>query len=247
MYKNKEWLYNKYINEELSTVQIADMFEVCANAISKWLVKYNIPRRSRAEATYLASGNHCELSESAINWINGEMLGDGHICSTSKYSAKFQYGSKYLEYIEYVRDTLKSFGIEQSGKIYKRINKKYGNTAYHYYSRAYPELLPIRKQWYPEGKKIVPRDIKLTPLTIRQWYIGDGSLAHDKYSKNIILATYGFLIKDVKWLINQLTKIKIKANRHKKNVKHISAYSVKDFLEYIGECPIECYLYKWNI
>ena len=160
----------------------------------------------------------------------------------------FVYGSKYCEYIEYISKTLKSFGIKQSGKISKIINKKRGNISYHYGTSYYAELLAFRKQWYPNGKKIVPRNIRLTPLTCRQWYIGDGCLMRGERGRpRITLATYSFPILDVKWLIEKLKKLGFKATRRKyNNTIGLSSYSTKDFLNYIGKCPISCYQYKFN-
>ena len=97
--------------------------------------------------------NHCELSVRALNWINGELLGDGCLKACTSYSAKFRYGSKYLEYIDYVSGMLNEFGIEQSGKIYKGLyNKIYkGSTGtYCYESRSYYELSHMQDVWYPE-------------------------------------------------------------------------------------------------
>ena len=245
-YKNKEWLYNKYINEKYTQESIGKLCNVCQDTIWKWLHKHNIHSRSFSEANHLAMANHCNLSCEAIEWINGELLGDGSIQSQSKYSARFTYGSKYKEYIEYVRDTLMSFGIEQAGKINKRKDKKLGNICYYYCSRCYPELLLIRNKWYPEGKKIIPRDIKLTSLVLRQHYIGDGCLNHTKYGKpSIKLCTYGYSIIDVEYFIKELIKLGIKTTRNIQNVVYISTYSTKEFLEYIGECPVKCYKYKW--
>ncbi len=247
LYNNKEWLKQKYIDEELSQEWISKLCNVNQNTIWKWLHKHNIPSRSLSEAQHLRQANHCNLSQEAIEWINGELLGDGSLHSQSKYSARFTYGSKYLEYIEYVRDTLKSFGIEQAGKINKRKDKKLGNVAYYCYSCSYPELLPIYKQWYPKGKKIIPKDIKLTPLTLRQHYIGDGSLNHPKYGKpSIKLCTYGFPITDVEYFMKGLIKLGMKVTRNIQNVVYISTYSTKDFLKYIGNCPVKCYQYKWE-
>ena len=246
-YKNREWLKGKYIKEKLSQEQVSNLCEVNQNTIWKWLHKHNITSRSKSEANHLRYANHCELSQKAIEWINGELLGDGSLQSQSKYSARFTYGSKYFEYIEYVRDTLKSFGIEQAGKICKQINKKRGNISYHYYSLCYPELLSIYNQWYPKGKKIIPRDIKLTSLILRQHYIGDGCLNHCKLGKpSIKLCTNGFLVADVEYLLEKLTELGIKTTRNVKNVIYISTHSTKDFLEYIGKCPVECFQYKWE-
>ena len=245
-YKDKKWLYNKYINEKLSTYQIAPLCNTSSPTIRRWLIKYEIPIRSLSESIHLVLANHCNLSSEAIEWINGELLGDGYLISRSFYSARISYSSKYLEYIEYVRDTLKSFGIEQAGKI-KKCKMYYKNKDYFFYeytSRDYPELLPIRKQWYPNGKKIIPRNIKITPLTLRQHYIGDGTLS--KKDNGITLYTNNFSIENVEWLIIQMIKLGFKVKRQLcNNAIRIMVSSVNDFLAYIGECPVKCYQYKW--
>jgi len=245
-YRSKEWLQNKYINEKLSSRQIAKLCGVAHSVIQYWFKKYNIPIRSYKESIDLAYKNHCDLSQKAINWIEGELLGDGCLLSESYRTANFRYASKYLEYASYIKDTLKSFGIE-GGKIYKRYHKDSNCYSYSYASFRYPELLPIRKQWYPEGKKIVPKDIKLTPLVVRQWYIGDGCLnCSKKHNPYISLATNGFNAIDINWLVEKLNKLKFKAKKHLNNTIYISTYSTKAFIDYIGKSPIRCYDYKFN-
>ena len=248
-YKEKEWLQKKYIDDKLSAMDISKIFKVNITTILYWLRKNNIPVRSNAEAQHLICGNHCNPSQEAIEWLNGELLGDGCLGSRYKYSASFWYGSKYLEYIEYVRDTLKSFGIEQAGKIYKIYHKKFGCYSYHYVSRVYPELLPVYKQWYPEGKKVIPKNLKITPLTLRQHYIGDGCLVHQRPGNGnpyIVLSTCGFLLNDIREYVKKINKLGFKTGIYKSKCISISAYSTKDFLEYIGICPVKCYEYKWS-
>ena len=192
--------------------------------------------------------NHCNLLKEAIEWINGELLGDGCLHSYSTCSAQFRYSSKYLEYIKYVSDILKSFGIKQAGRIYKNYHKKRDYCGYRYNSCSYCELLFIHKKWYPKDKKIIPKDIKLTPLTCRQWYIGDGTISH-RYNRRpfIKLYTNGLTIDNVKWLVRGLNNIGFKATRQSiHNEIHISSYSTKDFLNYIGKCPVDCYKYKFS-
>lgn len=94
----------------------------------------------------------------------------------------------------------------------------------------------------------MPRDLKLTPLVCRQWYIGDGCLKKPRRGgPYITLATDAFPVLSVKWLVGQLVNLRFRATRWKsENEISISAYSTKDFLDYIGECPVECYQYKWD-
>jgi len=239
----------------LSTVQIGAICGVVESTIRKWLKKYNIIRRSSGEANHLRQGNHCNLSDRAMQWIEGELLGDGCLYSKSKYSAQFTYSSKYNEYINYISNTLLKFGIRRTGKIYFRENIHYkinnipthSKESYSYTSKRYAELKPLYDKWYPEGKKIVPRDIELTSILLRQWYIGDGSLKIGKGARSRIkLSTQCFTINDVEWLIEQLNKLGFKSTRQSRNTIRISAYSTKDFLNYIGNSPVKCYQYKWS-
>lgn len=249
MYRNRDWLVCKYLEEELNSRQIAKICGVSAGTIIYWLRKFNIPLRSNAEAVHARSGNHCDLSQEALEWINGELLGDGCLYSWPPYSAQFTYSSKYLEYIEYVSSTLKSYGTEQSGRITKRYNRRWSCYSYHYHSRRYAEFLTIYKEWYPKGKKIVPRDLELTPLTCRQWYIGDGCLDHRGHrGPRIFLFTNAFPISDIERLVKQLINLGFKSTRRPAdNSIGISAYSTKRFLGFINKCPVECYQYKWRL
>lgn len=237
-----------YIDKKLSIRQIARLYNYGSTTIYRWLKNFDIPIRSLGEAVHLRQTNHCNLSDEAKQWLDGELLGDGHLEIRSKYSARFSYGSKYFEYINYISDTLNSFGIKQAGKINKRHHKDMNCYSYSYHSLSYEELLSIRKRWYPRGEKVIPRDLQLTPLVLRQEYIGDGCLRHRKNANPyIVLSTNGFPVSDVEWLKNQLIKIGLKSTRQPfYNSIGISAYSTEDFLCYVGKCPTKCYDYKWD-
>ncbi len=190
--------------------------------------------------------NHCNLSFEAVEWINGELLGDGSLESPHLTSANFSHTSKYLEYAKYVSTTLASFGVQQSGKLRERYTEGVKGHIYRYRSLAYVELLPHRMLWYPEGKKVVPKQVQLTPLTCKQWYIGDGYLQRGEAGSGIVLSTQGFPENDVKWLVTQLIKLGFSAARQPSiNTIRIYTRSVRNFLEFIGECPVVCYKYKW--
>lgn len=250
LYKNKDWLENQYCEQQKSVNQIGREYNINHQTILNWMKRFNISSRSRPEFTHLSQANHCILSQEAIEFLNGELLGDAYM-QGNDWSGRIGYTSKYEEYIEYISKIFKKFGIEQSGKIIKRINKQHGAISYSFTTKSYSELKSIYDKWYPEPerKKIIPKDIKLTPVTCRQWYIGDGCLEHrKKRSSQIILATCGFSVSDVNFLIKLLHNIGIKAGRKpSSNTIRISANPTIDFLNYIGKYPMKCYQYKWEV
>lgn len=248
LYRDKGWLENKYSKGQISDPEIAKLCNVSQVTISFWRKRFNIITRSHSLGSHLVKSNYCNLSKEARDWINGALLGDGYLQKISNYSAQIYYGSSKKKYIQYVSNTLDSFGIKQTGRIKKHYYEKWNCSSYYYSSLTYVELLPIRQKWYPKGKKIVPRDIELTPITCQQWYIGDGSLSHQRnYNSYIALCTEGFPISDVEFLKEKLIKLGFKVTRHADNTLYISTKSVPDFLDYIGLCPVKCYQYKWNL
>lgn len=65
-YQDYDWLYEKYVKEKLSTVEIARQYRdeenrwCDPNTISRWLKKHDIPMRSLAEAQ---QNRHAEAKE----------------------------------------------------------------------------------------------------------------------------------------------------------------------------------------
>ncbi len=268
LYQNRDWLYNQRTILKKFIPQIAKEQGVTEGTVGRWVKIFDIKGFSRGDARHFCSGNHVNLISKAIEFVEGELLGDGHLEARSKYSARYEHPSKHKEYLEWLSKQFDNFGIKQSGKINggKFFNKK-GKIYYRYSynSLSYSELLPLWQKWYristPEDSKqwkriykfikIVPRDIELTPLVCRQWYIGDGSLQHNNRSKNrkdsIALSTDGFSIVDVEFLVKKLNQIGFKCGRTKSNGIYIYTKSTPAFLKYIGDCPIDCYRYKWKL
>lgn len=84
-YKNKEWLYEKYIKEQLSIQQTAKLTSCNPITIRNWLIKYNIPIRTISEGTKIAL-NHPLIRkklghkrERHHNWRGGRVKKFGYI------------------------------------------------------------------------------------------------------------------------------------------------------------------------
>ncbi len=245
IFKSHADLYELYINQKLSMSEIGRQFGSSHMAVSRGLKRFNIPTKTSPET---CSANSVNLSNYALNFIYGELLGDMSITNYSNSAACISYTSKYFDYILWLDKILSEFGIGRVGELREHHNWR-GTKEYHYISKRYPELLDIRKMFYPNGKKIIP-NIAFTPLVLRQWYIGDGTLARtprpyeNPYMK---IAACAFPSDDVTKAVAKINNLGIRAKHHANNIIYISTKSAPDFLEYIGSCPVDCYQYKWAL
>lgn len=48
-YRNREWLYEKYVKEEKTQKEVSRMCDVTYGTVNKWINKLDIPKRSRSE------------------------------------------------------------------------------------------------------------------------------------------------------------------------------------------------------
>lgn len=65
---SKSWLYQKYIIEKMSTPEISNICSWSCSSINRFLIKYNIPRRSFTEASILAL-NKVDKQYKSKNWL----------------------------------------------------------------------------------------------------------------------------------------------------------------------------------
>lgn len=100
-------------------------------------------------------------------------------------------------------------------------------------------------RWYPKGKKVVPKDLRLTPVSALHWYVGDGSSGKHE----LIFSTQSFNAEDNKLLAQLLwkamgVKAKIQAIKSLKNPQKtlykLCIYSQKNidgFFDYLEGAP----------
>lgn len=195
-------------------------------------------KNSRSKKTHLA------ISEKERNILNGLLLGDGYI-NANTFSGRYQQACKYKEFLEHITSIL----ALDWGPIY--FDRKWN--CYFIKSRFNPTLLEFRKRWYPNGKKIVPKDLVLSTEIVLYWFLGDGSIRFGNKSKfphskhyEIKLATDGFSRDDNLFLVDKLTDIGLRSCLLKRNQIKIFTESNEKFFKLIGSCPVNCYKYKWR-
>lgn len=182
------------------------------------------------------------LSNEKLQILNGCLLGDGTLEKQPCKSSNFSYSSSELDHVQVAYKLLSEFA-SPSCKNGPRKRKD----GFRFRTQSNIFFYKLRQKWYPEGKKIIPQDLTLSPLTCLWWYLGDGHLAKKK--QQIELATQCFNEVDIDFLVQKLHQLNFEA--YKRRHRHqfaiiVPRRKVKQFLEYIGPCPVKCYNYKWD-
>lgn len=133
----------------------------------------------------------------------GLLLGDGCLETQNHgvtYRLKIEHGAMQKDYVDWLYESYKDWvltppQIKQKKAGETTTENVWFNTVSHIALRYYG------KQFYPEGKKVVPRFIGrlLKPLTLAVWFMDDGSLK-SKDHRALILNTQGFTIKELEIL-----------------------------------------------
>jgi len=219
-----------------------------------------------------------ELNDRQIEIVTGAMLGDASITSTN-YCRKTinwhfstrqsKYDKNRIDKINYISFLFNEIGLHSSSIGGRTTKNKFNFTlkkpeyySYHLITHCHPIWTKLGKKWYATDEngnvilnkinriiKIVPNDLKLTPLTACIWFMDDGF----NYPKdgNCSIATHGFSIEECLFLIERLNiDLNVKStlrleSRFKQPFIFIGIKSWKDFIEIIKPyVQWDCFQYK---
>jgi len=122
---------------------------------------------------------HFIVTDEVRDFVDGLLLGDASIQKGSSHATRLtqRFARKFDEWAKQIQRKLKSFGIESTLSYGSTFDKR---TKKRYYwvqlqTKFYPEFKIFQRRWYPNGKKEVPNDLRLKPITLENWFLGDGS------------------------------------------------------------------------
>ena len=140
--------------------------------------------------------NNLEFSKSQKEILVGLLLGDGCLERTKNSTGARLKVSQCLKQKELVLWLYKNFSgfVATQPKRYREELRF--NTLTHSCFKYFYDM------FYPEGKKIVPNNIRdlLTPAAFAVWFMGDGSIK-SKECRGRIINTQGFSKPDIEKLI----------------------------------------------
>src|ERR1019366_6252088 len=106
---------------------------------------------------------------------------------------------------ERFKDFCSDKGLNEYARFDIRTNKTYYGIGFH--TRSVSLFTDFRKEWYPNGIKVVPRNIELTQLIMLIWFLDDGTIFVHKTGKiSGKFATAGFTKNDTEYLADLLYK-----------------------------------------
>lgn len=237
----------------LTTREVAERLGCGKTTVASLVKRAGVSRSKQIRYEVLQRRiNRCPpISVDLLNYFDGLMISDGCMrpaspnCATSCYDQH----SVCKEWLESIRCVLLSNGIEGSVRKERRTKKK--TRGYVLKTRRYDQLDIIRKRWYPEWGKLVPRDIDLTNIALlKNWVYGDGTLCQ----KTLRLCTDSFLESDIDFLVGKLNEAGFrfgkmffgmsKTGAKKFRIKLSQRDGLKDFYKFLGE-PDKYFAYKW--
>jgi len=119
--------------------------------------------------------------------------------------------------------------------------------AYRLCTKSYQELKDLRERWYPNGVKKVPDDIKLTPSTLFNWFVGDGSYIPGSQGSLKLSVTCKNMREGLPTLKEKLKKLGIGCTINSTGIRIRNSHQ-DNFFDYILSDGVEippCYEYKF--
>jgi recombination protein RecA len=183
--------------------------------------------------------------------IIGKILGDGYLETTNgiTYRLKVEHNIKQKEYVFWAYRELKNISPSKPKlKIHKSFNRK--TYKKYWFNTSYTTSLKFYgQQFYPEGKKVVPKLIHrwLTPLAFAVWFMDDGSIK-SKECKGKIINTQSFdevSLKRLRLAIESNFKIKTTLRKQKDGTQlYIPASEYDKLKQVIGKYTLPSLSYK---
>jgi len=145
-----------------------------------------------------------ELTKQEKELIYGSLLGDG-TCSRSgmEYRLRVEHKNDHRDYVLWKYRLLERLCLTPPQYIQAHMSCRFGTV-------GHPEISLIRSRFYMNGRKVIPKDIPVTPLMFAVLLMDDGSKIHS--TVNLALHTYDH--DDLEYLMGQLKGYNIRSSVH---------------------------------
>ena len=146
-----------------------------------------------------------EICSQSKKYIYDMLLGDGSI---TKVHNSYRFTNTCKKDHEDFLDIRKNMLGEVFGHKRSRTSG-YGSSMIDIVSKNIKSMKSIREEWYPNGKKAIPKDLSwMDDLSLAIWFMEDGSRSHNDSQKDrALFATNGFSKEDCERLTKKINCI----------------------------------------
>lgn len=167
----------------------------------KILTNVGYKRVDELSDTDLVVTDRYTLNSKQMEFLDGALLGDGSITSKNTTGlSRFVVGHSIVqsEWIKLKENALKGIGYSTA-----QYPERDGHAASMYiYTHSTVGFKKERERWYSVSRtKIVPNDLKITPLVLATWFMDDGSL---NSPTGVVFCTDGFNVECIWTLFYKL-------------------------------------------
>ncbi len=233
-----------------STREVAVMINGSKSTISEIIKKYGKSRpKTIRRKIFIERAKKCStFSKEFINYLDGLLISDGYLSKpTSANACYYSQSCINKQWLEEIKNVFYQNGITSTLAEDKRKNIVVGWILRTY---SYDQFFYQYNRWYG-AEKYVPKDIQLTPLLLKNWIYGDGTLS----KSSLRFCTDSFNKSDMDWLKEEFLKIgfifnhvfmgKTKAGKDKWRLSLCKTNGLENFYKYVGKCDVDCFIYKW--
>ena len=198
----KDYLYDEYIINNKSSIDIGNALGIDCRIIIEWLRQLNIKIRGNSEKIQTRNAQNILPTDMQWQIILGSWLGDGNIrMGKGAKNAGFRitHCEKQYDYLQYKRSILEENGLMWFNECKRESLTSTNNISIRFgiESQRTPLLNEIYEKCYTYGKAIfnVEYLYQLTAFGLYIWYLDDGCLQH---KRSIVLCTDNFTYDDHK-------------------------------------------------
>ena len=163
------------------------------------------------------------ISPAQESILIGKMLGDGNL---NENAISFGHKKAHEEYLEYTLDCLGPI----AGNKQKEMISGYGTLMVKGRTIARQDIFELFSKWFISGKKEIPTDIQLNPISLAFWYMDDGSMSQRKEEHNVSanFATNDFSYESCQNIVNSLKLLGIESTIHLvTNINNIKRFNIR--------------------
>lgn len=148
------------------------------------------------------------LTQEQRDIIVGLVLGDGHLETPNKgktYRLRVEHAISQSGYVDWLYRQFRNW-VRTGPSIKKQVVRGKEYRKYYFSTLSAPALQYFGQLFYPQGKKIVPKNISqlVSPLSLAIWFMDDGS-CKSAFHRARIINTQGFSDRDLKYLQEMFT------------------------------------------